>query len=405
VTARWRAAVVGALLLGLAPLVPSRAATPDRDASVRALLGARDAAIVSGDRDAFLATVDTGATDAFRAAQGRLFDGLRTVALTNYHSELRTDEAPDLSSGLLAKYRTDAVFLPQVDIHYRLRDVDPTDEVDTVWYTFVLRAGKWRIISDTDVEDIGLQTARNPWDFGAVARKDTAHFAILFDPRDTKRATTILATAEEAYGRLVATIGRTPPAHIPIVLPHDLDQLAQMIQATFDVSNFVAFASANTERDDGFGFTAPRVYIQDTNLRAYEHDFQLKTLHHELVHVTAFEGLAGPFDPSWVHEGTADWISQGKFASKAVPGSDGVLPEDYEFLTGGQTAIIRSYDESDSAIAFLAQKDGGTAPMTLLETIGKHRVEAGTERYWVDQGLRAIYGAGFTDFQTAWAHR
>jgi hypothetical protein len=163
----------------------------------------------------------------------------------------------------------------------------------------------------------------------------------------------------------------------------------------------VAFASSGVDRDTGYAFTAPRVFIQDTNLSKYNRPTQLQYLHHEFVHVTAFP-LAGPYDASWIHEGTADWMSQGKFAPAAVPGTDGVLPEDYEFTTGGQNAILRAYGESDSAVAFLARVKGQKAPVDFLETVGRHRVEAGTERYWVDQGLRAVYGAGFDEFQRAW---
>ena len=64
-------------------------------------------------------------------------------------------------------------------------------------------------------------------------------------------------------------------------------------------------------------------------------DFQLQTFHHEFTHVAAFP-LAGPFVPSWVHEGVADWMASRRAGAPAtVDGSDGVLPEDWEFTTGG----------------------------------------------------------------------
>jgi hypothetical protein len=395
---------VGVVVVIVAAAFTSRgasAATVDREAAVRGLLVERDRAVTSGDRNAFMATIDPGATNAFKEAQGRYFDGVRTVALSSYASQLRVDEVPDISAGLLERYRADAVFLPDVDVRYRLKDVDTVDAIDTYWYTFVLRDGKWRIISDSDVEDVGLQSARNPWDFGAVARRDSAHFSILFNPADSTRAETILKTAEDAYAGLVATVGRPTPARIPVILPHDIGQLKEMIQATFDVSNFVAFASSGVDRDAGYQFTAPRVYIQDTNLGKYDRKFQLQTLHHEFVHVTAFS-FAGPFDPSWVHEGTADWLSQGKFAPKAVAGTDGIPPEDYEFTTGGQSSILRAYGESDSAVAYLAKTRGASAPVDLLETIGQHRIDAGTERYWTDQGMRAVYHDSLDAFVKAW---
>ena len=93
--------------------------------------------------------------------------------------------------------------------------------------------------------------------------------------------------------------------------------------------------------------------MQDANLSHSKREFQLQTFTHEFTHVAAFP-LAGPFVPSWIHEGLADWIGFGQQPPMAVAGSDGVLPDDWEFTTGGGDSIIRAYDESTSAIAFLA---------------------------------------------------
>ncbi len=140
----------------------------------------------------------------------------------------------------------------------------------------------------------------------------------------------------------------------------------------------MAFASASVDRDDDWESTAPRVYVQDTNLARSRRDFQLQTFHHEFTHVAAFP-LAGPFVPSWIHEGLADWMATGERHPSAVDGSDGVLPEDWEFTTGGGESILRAYDESTSAMAFLAAKKGKGAPLDLLVRVGELRVGAGHE--------------------------
>ena len=55
------------------------------------MLDARMAALAAGDRGAWVATVDPDAPKAFRDAQGRLFDGLRSVPLESYSLEARTE--------------------------------------------------------------------------------------------------------------------------------------------------------------------------------------------------------------------------------------------------------------------------------------------------------------------------
>jgi hypothetical protein len=381
---------------------PIRGGEAARDNAVRAVLDQRESAVRSGDRAAFLDTLDPMATDEFKIRQGRLFDGLRSLPLASYELELRTDEVPDLAAGLAARYSgAEAVILPPVEAHYRLTGIDTIDALDGYYYTFLLRDGRWRIVSDRDLEDVGLPSARNLWDYGPVHQQRTDHFTILHDPADRKRAEALGALCEQGYARLKSVFDKEIPTQIVVVLPHTLDQLREILQATFDLSNFVAFASAAVDRNDDWRSTAPRVYVQDVNLSRSRRDFQLQTFHHEFTHVSAF-ALAGPFVPSWVHEGVADWMASGERAPSEVEGSDGLLPEDWEFTTGGAESIIRAYDESTSAMAFLAARKGKTAPLDLLARIGELRAAPGTAEYRVDQGLQAVYGAGLDQFQEDW---
>ena len=96
-------------------------------------------------------------------------------------------------------------------------------------------------------------------------------------------------------------------------------------------------------------------------------------------------------------------MAGGEKSPSKVDGSDGVLPEDWEFTTGGAESIIRAYDESTSAMAFLAARKGKTAPLDLLAEIGELRVAPGTAEYRVDQSLQAVYGAGLAQFQKDWS--
>jgi hypothetical protein len=372
-----------------------------RDNAVRAVLDQRERAVRTGDRSAFMDTVDQAATPEFKVRQGHLYEGLRSLPLASYELEVRTDEVPDLSAGLAARYAAEEAFLPPVEARYRLTGIDTIDAVDGYYYTFLRRGGRWRIVSDGDLEDVGLPSARNLWDYGPVSQERTTHFTVLHDPADRKRAEALATLCEQGYGRLTGSFGRPAPAHILVVLPHSLDQLKQILQATFDLSNFVAFASASVDRDDDWQATAPRVYVQDTNLSRSRREFQLQTFHHEFAHVAAFP-LAGPAVASWIHEGLADWMASGAEVPAAVEGTDGVLPDDWEFTTGGGDSILRAYDESTSAMAFLAAKKGRSAPLDLLVRVGETRMAPGTSVYRVDQGLRAVYGAGLDQFQKDW---
>jgi hypothetical protein len=380
-------------------------AATDPVPAVKQLLATRTQAVKTGNRDAFLSTIDPRAPAAFRTAQGRLFDGLRTVPLGAFDLQLRTDTVGDLGTGLSAKYANAPVFLPETRMSYRVADYDERDAVDTLWYTYVERDGKWYVGGDTDLEDVGLLTARGLWDNGAVEVQRSAHFIVLSHPAQAERARAIIGIAEEAAVALSSRWDQPWSGRMPIVLPGSIDELAQLLQSTFDLTKFVAFVVYQPLRDTGWTTTAPRLYVQDRNLSRYAHDFQLLTLTHELDH-GAVAPYAGPAIPAWVHEGVADWVATGAGTTERKPrGSDGRLPRDFEFTTGSSDAILRAYAESRSAMSYVASRYGAGAPSRFIRTLGDLGPVAGSVDHNVDVALRRLFTVSFDQFQTAWARR
>jgi hypothetical protein len=373
---------------------------------VQAVLDARTAAVKSGDKEAWLATVDPDASKAFRDAQGRLFDGLRSVPIESYRLEARTEDTGDLAHGLDLKYGT-KVQLPETRQRLRLKGYDDRDAVDSLWLTFVERGGRWYVGGDNDLAALGLDTARGLWDFAPIATLATEHLLTIYHPAQEERAKALSAIAEEAIRTLDQRWDQPWSKRIPMVLPADTDELELLLQSTIDLDKFLAFVSYGSVRDDGWEATAPRIYIQDENLKAYDRAYQVETLVHELTHA-ASAPLAGPFTPSWVHEGVADWIATGRSTKERKPdGSDGVLPRDFEFSTGSQTSIIRAYRESRSATSYLSSRKGLGAPSAFFREVGVPRVAPGSSEFQTDAGLRRATGGtlGLADLQAGWAKR
>jgi hypothetical protein len=156
-------------------------------------------------------------------------------------------------------------------------------------------------------------------------------------------------------------------------------------------------------RDSGYEPTSPRVYIQDQNLAKYGRDFQLSTLTHELTHA-AVAPLSGPFIPSWVHEGVADWIALGRRTDERRPAGAGAhLPRDFEFATGDQAAIVRAYGEARSAMSALARAKGVDAPAAFIRDLGSVSLAPGTPDYQADAALRRSAGLSVADLESIWA--
>jgi len=397
--------VLGLLVLGVAAASPAVPAAPaDPMAGAQAVLDARAAAVRSGNRDAWMATVDPQAPAAFRDAQGLLFDGLHSLPLASFDLQARTADTGDLGPAVASRYGGAPVLLPETRQRLRFKDFDATDEVDSLWLTFVQRSGSWYVAADRDLESLGLDTARGLWDFGPVRAQPSAHFLVLSHPEQATRAAALSAIAEDAVTALDDRWTQPWPGRIPLILPASVDELQQLLQATVDLTKFVAFVSYGSVRDDGWVPTAPRIYIQDRNLSRYGKSFQVETLTHELNHA-AVAPLAGPFIPSWVHEGVADWVATGRRLTEAPPAkADATMPRDYQFATGSQDDIVKAYAEARSAIGALAKAKGLDAPGTFVRALGDVKVAPGSVDYQTDAALRRAAGLGVADLEALWRH-
>lgn len=361
-------------------------------AAVQEVLDRRAAAVASGDRAGFLATIDPQANAAFKEAQARSYDGLRSVPITGYRLTARLDDTGDLATRA-------GVFLPETRATYRIEGYDDRDAVDTLWLTFVQRDGRWFVGADDDVVAVGLDTARNLWDFGPVRLLRTEHFLVVSHPDKASRADELAALAEEAHRAIRAVWTQPWSGRIPMIVPSSTEQLEELLQSTIDLDKFVAFVSYGFVRDTGFEATAPRLFVQDATFFRNSRRFQVQTLVHELVHA-ATAGSTGPFTPVWLHEGLAEWLATGRSSSTRPPkGSDGTTPRSYEFTTGSQDDIVRAYAEARTLTAALARTH---PPVELFKALGEARVAPGDEDYHVDAAMRRLFGIGTADLEAQW---
>lgn len=398
--------VAGALLAvglfgGPAASQPARAQADGDLAGIQAVLDAREAAVTSGDEAAFMATVDADAPARFRDAQRLLFAGLRSLPLAKYELVARTDDSGDLGAAAAGVHGDLPIAIPETRQILRIRGYDDLDDVASLWLTYVRRGDRWFIADDADVADLGLETERGVWDSGAVAAVPSEHFLVLTHPGQETRARAISALAEAALVKLDAVWDRPWSKKLVIVLPASIEELQRILQSSLDLTKFVAFVGYGNIRDQGYVSTAPRMFIQDRNLGRYGREFQIETLVHELAHA-AQAGLSGPFMPSWVHEGTADWLARGRPAGERRRGGDAVLPRDFEFSTGSGASIIQAYTEARSAISTLHRTVGAAAPGALMADLGGVRIAPGDADYHTDAALRRVVGFGLGDLQARW---
>ncbi len=376
-----------------------------RDEEISSLLERRAGAVNARDRGAFLASIDPAATE-FAAAQGARFDRMGTLPVLDYSLESEMERMGELTRAADRRRYGSAVVVAPVEEQFRIQGFDELPASNDHYYTFVKRAGGWRIASDSDLLDLGLASARQPWDFGPVQLFSSNHFLLVVHPDEARFAPQLLRLAEEALPKVDQVWGRPWSKRVPIFVPSSREELEGLLNVTFDVSNFVAFASASLDREAGWRFTGARIILNRANFLRHTPSSRREIFAHELAHVATREA-SGPFVPIFMEEALAELASANLDTShletRVRSGSfDRRLPDDLEFRSGGGRAIYLSYQEALSVALFVRDRFGAEAFGRLYEALGAARVEAGTRKYHLDRVLTETLGMSLSDFEREW---
>jgi hypothetical protein len=397
--------LVAAVVIAL-PTVPAGAQDPVGE--IQELLDRRAAAMLAGDRSAFLATIDHGDA-AFVERQRNLFAGFRQLGLASYDLALTTRYWPELTTSKEVEgYGENAdprVF--HVEERYRLRGYDPQPALEDLFLVFVRRHDGWRIASDTPLDDLTMYSGRKLWENGPIDTRESEHFLYISHPDVASAAGPTLALAERALEDVET---RWPlPWHdrVPILAPSSTEELRRIIQATFDLDVFVAFAYSGVDRARSWDLVGHRIILNWPNFSRFPAETQESILVHELLHVATRE-YNGPAVATWVDEGVAEWVSGDvdwfHLGEQVVEGTwDRRLPRDFEFITGDDADILGAYEESSSGARYAVQRFGIQEVAEFYRLLGRTRLAVGTSRYHVGRAMRAAWSLPFDGFESRWA--
>ncbi|MFN2388266.1 MAG: hypothetical protein ABR575_01465 [Actinomycetota bacterium] len=415
---------LAASALALAAGAPHVGATARQDAraAIQALVERRADALMQRDRAAFLATVSPS-SPAFLRRQEKLFDWIADVPLASYELTVRWDRVGDLARQQdRVRYPSASdVAIPLTEERYRIEGYDERPAIEDMYFTFVKEEGRWKVAGDSDLDDLALYSGRHLWDFGPVIAQTEGRFLLLshpcgYDGVGPNRAGPCVRLNPEILefaGReldLVERYWKAPwEGEVVVVAPATEGELRRMLQATFDLGKFVAFAYATVDANRGLDFTGNRIVLNSAALSGRSSPTTSRVLAHELLHIVT-RRASGPFVPVFVEEGFAEYVSydgspwlsflRGEVAAGRF---DGRLPRDFEFLTGGGTEIYRSYQEAQSAVVYFIDRWGLERFARFYRILGSTGAAAGSTRFHVDRALRRATGESYKTFQEGWA--
>lgn len=402
---------LAATTLGAPAQSPGPSATPAWEAEVRQLLERRAQAVVSGNEAAFVATMEA-APENFRRDRLEWFRRLRTLPLGDYRLEFTQEEYGELTRASDRQRHNGEVHVIQVKERIGFAGYDANPAAEDLFLTVVKGRSGWSVVSDDDVESIALQSVRNIWDFGPVSRLERDGVMVIHHPSERDAAPRIL----DATLASRTTVSRVWPLpwrqnRIVVMIPSTVDELARILQTTFDLSTFVAFAASSIDRTEGWRLTGTRILLHWPNFRRYASSFQRTILQHELLHHATAEAT-GPFLTAALDEGVAQYYGESAFdpltpqlRQRVRAGRfDGRLPEDWFFIAGPPNDIFLAYEEAVHFIAYVGSRFGRDRGARLYEAAASNTAVApGTWRYHLDRASRAILGVPLDELERDWA--
>jgi hypothetical protein len=389
---------VGALLVFAAPV---RAQAPDGDrVAIARLLERRAAAVEAGDLDAFMATI--GSPDSeFGRAQRDWFLNLAEIPLSRYRLHADWSAYGDLARAADRRHYGAEVSIPLTVERSRIRGFDERDVRQDLYLTFVKRGGEWLIEGDDDLDPLGFMTQRNLWDFDPI------------DALESPRTLVVAPNGTEGLERVAATAGRALTAvdrywsegwsgKVPIFVPDDPAVLGRIIQATYPVSNYVAFSFWTGGEGEHPG---ARVIVNPDGFAGASDQRALSILTHELMHVATIPS-SGPHIPRFIEEGLAQYVQydgdRGLISSVTFD-RDGELPDDNEYFVGDSSRVLNAYAKGLSAVGFFVERWGYDDLVRFYVRLGKRGSGPGTGRFHVDRVMRSVIGVGLGRFEELWA--
>lgn len=397
-----RALLAGALMLSLLVAgVPSSYAQEGRHEAIQSLLDRRAKAVRDHDRAAFMATIGPEGSE-FYAAQGRWFDNISEVPLASYELIADWDAYGDLVRGSdSSRYGSD-VAIPRTIERYRIEGVDEKPVNQDLYLTFVQGPRGWTIRSDDDLDRSGFMTARSPWDFSPVTiTRKAGLMAIAGQCSGCPQAGGVLDVAHRALRAVDRQWPEPWSRSIPIYIPQGSEQLSRMIQATYPVDNYVAFAFWTGEEGQDPG---SRIIVNPSGFDPSDGGRALSILTHEMFHVASLPS-SGPFVPNFLEEGYAQLVQYDSDDS-VVAGADALagdhVPHNYEFFVGDGDEVLRVYRSALSIAGFIERRWGIDSLRQIYVRLGKRGVQPGTAMFHLDDVLQRVVGVDAARLESLW---
>lgn len=395
----------------VSPPPPVDQAEATRTDAVTDLLDRRAKALVDHDEQAFLATLDPRADEAFVSTQRRLFQNLSGVPLDEWRYRLRPDDALDVADlpDRFTSSPSDELWAPAVDLRYALRGADVTSTERPMGYLFARHGDEWYLRSDTALDSLGRRTWRGPWDFAPCVVTATEHGIVLSHPGSQPMVDRLVRELDPAVQAVSELWPTKWSRRVAVLLPDSPGEMRALVGPDFPVESVVAVAVADRVDNVSRAVSGQRVVLSPTGVRGLSIASLRIVLRHEITHVAARADTVDG-SPTWLLEGFADYVGyrdSGVNLDEGAPdlarqvrqdGPPAALPEDRAFRARGSD-IDLAYQQSWSLARYVADTFGEKSLIAMYRELAAAGAVSATE---TDRMLRDVLGVDRAELVRGW---
>ncbi|MGY1453915.1 peptidase MA family metallohydrolase [Streptomyces sp. SS8] len=411
-TRGWRRAsavpaVLVAVLLAFQPGCVER----DRDGAaerglLQAVLDRQAEAVLTGDREAYLATVDPRA-DGYRKAQRTVFGNLARLPIDHWSYRV-TDTGEDafpLPADGGAGPRRIAV---RAELRYRIEGYDPAPVRDVEYLTLTEREGRWYVSSDGDGDggSGGRRGTQQLWEQGEMTLVRGERSLVLGVGRPEFDLRALAEDADRAVPGADEAWPRDWPRRVLVQAPATLERMAGLLGGP--PSSYRGIAAVTTGEAGGRSAApAERIVVNPEAYWLLGEEGRRIVMTHEVTHVATREHTTGS-TPLWLSEGFADWAAYrgvDRSPARIAPLlTDAVrdgevprrLPTDEEFAFAGDAdRLARSYESGWLLCRMVAQRWGEEKLVELYLAVGGSGGD-------MDPVVREVLGTGMDGLTERW---
>lgn len=378
---------------------PSAAET----AEVAALLRRRAAALVAGDEAGYAGTVADASGD----------DGIRQLGAYAAARALRVSRLEVGTVLLRAPGDGGATAVPgtaraEVEVRYRVDDLDSDDRTARLAYELLLTDGRWSVASERPVGS----SPSPPWVAMPDLRVRRGEHAVVAGTAPVARLAEQVTVVDRALPALRSQWTDTPP-RVLVLVPATASEADALLGRSTTALGAVAATTEGPTGRDGTA-TGDRVVLDPTAGARLTASGREVVLTHELTHVAVRATVPGRA-ATWLAEGYADHVGYGRakvptsrllaplaaevragHAPRELPGTADLQP-----TTG---ALEVPYLAAWQAVELVAERHGEAALRGLVvegsSTGSDAEAEAATDR-----ALERVLGTSRAELTAAWQQR